>query len=104
MFGGHLGGFRSQSIPESFVGFDRSAGVQAFLKKSLQLFLRSFETGSGGDLHCCDGRVQSFFSGRIGAGVNNRLDFLFLLRSELDGHRGESCDARLLPPQYLKLL
>jgi hypothetical protein len=86
VFRGHAAGFRSQPIPESVIGVDRHAGIEALLKKSIELFLRSVEAGGGSGLHNGKGGVESFLGGMIRSRINYRLDSLFLFGSQLYGH------------------
>jgi hypothetical protein len=64
VFCGYAVGFRSQPIPENIIGFDRLAGIEALLKKRIELFLGSIEAGGGSGLHNGKGGVESFLGER----------------------------------------
>ena len=74
----HLIGFRSQTIPERFIGFNELAGIGDLQKKSDAR--RSIEAGDGGVFRNSEGGVKSLFGAKIRSGVDDRLDSLFLFR------------------------
>src|SRR5262249_15923655 len=88
MLRGHAVGLRSQTTPEGIVCLDWLTGIETLQEKGFQFLLRSLKTVRGGAFHSGEGGVERFFGGRIGSGVDHRLDSLFLFGSELNGHDG----------------